>query len=162
MGWCVCAVIFGTWRSGCLTHVSFPTYTELNHAQSREIRQHESRTNSALHTVMSRTAAGLTSAAATIRSAAYRPVAQNNLDEFGIPSTSSDPLLEEQHQEQEFVLLRPFKLLQRDGWGLVSNLDLFFTVRVIKSLFASVELILTCNTLSLCITTIIIEDLLQS
>ena len=78
---------------------------------------------------MSRTAAGLTSAAATIRSAAYRPVPQSNLDEFGIPSTSNDPLLEDQQQEQEFVLLRPFKLLQRDGWGAVSNLDLFFTVR---------------------------------
>lgn len=78
---------------------------------------------------MSKTAAGISSAAATIRSAAYRPVPQaNNLDDFGIPTTNGDPLLVQQEEQEEFVLLRPFKLLQRDGWGAVSNLDLFFSV----------------------------------
>lgn len=103
---------------------------ELNHEHTREIRQHESRTTSALQAVMSRTAAGISSAAATLRSAAYRPVPQNNtLDDFGIPTTNGDPLLvQQQEEEHEFVLLRPFKLLQRDGWGAVSNLDTFFTV----------------------------------
>jgi len=110
----------------CITHILL---LELNHEQTREIRQHESRTTSALQTVMSRTAAGFSSAAATIRSATYRPVPQNNnLDDFGIPTTNGDPLLVQQEEEQEFVLLRPFKLLQRDGHGAVSNLDLFFTV----------------------------------
>lgn len=106
---------------------------ELNHAQNREIRQHESRTTSALHHVMTRTAAGFSSAMESVRNAAYRPVptqnTSNTLDDFGIPD--GDPLLVQQQQqheeEQEFILLRPFKLLQRDGWGAVSNLDLFFT-----------------------------------
>jgi hypothetical protein len=117
-----------------LSLIFLSLYTELNHAHSREIRQHESRNGGAyFQTVISKTAAGFSSAAATIRSAAYRPVSQNNsnnLDDFGIPTANGDPLLvQQQEEEQEFVLLRPFKLLQRDGHGIVSNLDLFFTVR---------------------------------
>ena len=70
-----------------LTSLPSLLFTELHHEQTREIRQHESRTTNALHTVMSKTAAGISSAAATIRSAAYRPVPQaNNLDDFGIPT----------------------------------------------------------------------------
>ena len=126
MEWCVFLVIRAAESS---LHSSL-VILELNHEHTREIRQHESRTTSAFQAVMSRTAAGLSSAAATLRSAAYRPVPQNNnLDDFGIPTTNGDPLLVQQEEEHEFILLRPFKLLQREGWGAVSNLDTFFTVR---------------------------------
>jgi hypothetical protein len=108
--------------------------TELSNQQSREIQQHHSRSNSArqsLHAVISRTTAGLSFAAGTVKQACYRPVPRqdNTLDDFGISSGNDDPLLAPQEEQQDFVLLRPFKLLpRRDGWGAVANLDLFFTV----------------------------------
>jgi hypothetical protein len=88
-----------------------------------------------LHAVLSRTSEGLSYAADALKQACYRPVPRqdNNLDDFGISSENDDPLLAPQEEQQDFVLLRSFKILpRRDGWGAVANLDLFFTVRTIR------------------------------
>lgn len=75
----------------------------------------------------------------TLKQAYYQPVPRQNntLDDFGIPA-NDDPLLAPQEEEQDFVFLRPFRLLpKRDGWGAVANLDLFFTVRTMLCMIAS-------------------------
>lgn len=121
------------------------THVELNHQQSREIQQHLVDTQQT--SFLQQTVESLRTATDKITSSfRYTPIdASPNLTDFGIPN--DDPLLQglaeegyeefprRQREPTSFVFLEQFRLPQQDAeWGAVSNLDLFFSVRIVVSI----------------------------
>jgi len=111
-------------------------WDELNHQQSKEIEQHLN-AQSHQNGLLQQTFESIKSAASTATSWTYKPAQQTTgLEEFGLPNTvNEDPLLTRYEElprrpqmRGDFIFLEQFRLQpKRDGWGAVSNLDLFFT-----------------------------------
>mmetsp|Transcript_15761 Transcript_15761/g.23199 ORF Transcript_15761/g.23199 Transcript_15761/m.23199 type:complete len:924 (-) Transcript_15761:113-2884(-) len=117
-------------------------WDELNHQQTREIEQHLSLTQSS--NFLQQTVESIKSVAkrATVNFS-YKPVADtsSNLSDFGLNDEHLLMGYDQQGYEEfpetvqggangnSFMFLQQFRLprSQQDGWGAVSNLDLFFS-----------------------------------
>jgi hypothetical protein len=123
-----------------------PCSAELHHQQSREIQQHLNQTQQSTSFLQQTVDSIRTAAERAALSFQYNPVVNQstNLSDFGLDN--DEPLLQgfepgdgyeefphgSTPQRGGFVFLEQFRLPrgQQDAWGAVSNLDLFFSVRI--------------------------------